>query len=89
MEEVHWARYDGQVCIVSMPSMNTPPSLHLQVFTNPDALWIPLFKGIYGGLIKMWLSKLLFLSDQFNLLAFPLPRGQQSEAQSSKLLIKA
>ena len=51
MEEVHRARYGGGAKGTSTPCPDAPPSQHLDMFTNLEALQTLYFGDFYGGLI--------------------------------------
>lgn len=45
-------------------SWAVPPSWHMAVFTNPEAQWMPSFRGFYGSsIMEAWLIKSLSVGD--------------------------
>lgn len=79
-EIAKWKRHTGQgrgrVVHPFQPLSTCTTSQHLQVFTNPEALGILLFRGTCGGLLKRhdWINHCSFMTNWICSLC-PLPRG--------------
>ena len=78
MEEIHRVRHEGRGSRVSMPSLDTPPSQHLHVFNNPEALRILSLRGFMGVSLHRhdWVNHWPLVINSTPS-SFPLPWSQQ------------